>query len=59
MFQFWSNVQRFSRQLCCSYKPMGKSDSELYLAEVLAMGYVVSLDEVHEELEKLRLRQGL
>lgn len=38
---------------------MGKSESELYLQEVLAMGYIINRDEVKEEFEKLRLRQGL
>ena len=59
IFQFWATVQRLGRQLCCSYKPMGKSNSEDYLQEVLEMGFIVNREDIREEYEKLRLRQGL
>ena len=59
IFQFWATVQRLGRRLCCSYRPMGQSNSEEYLQQCLEMGFVVNRSDIHEEYQKLLLRQGL
>lgn len=60
IFQYWTTVQRYAGELCCcSYKRFGQSDSEDYLHELLEMGFILTREEVKEEYEKLRLREGL
>ena len=38
---------------------MQRSDSEAYFVQVRSMGYCVTREEIKEEYEKIRLRQGM